>query len=155
MHSDDQLHTASRHLYYEVQQLIRAGQRLLNKQYPDPATQVFILEAWVLHLRCLMEFFWLGNRKGYVHASDYAEDWTEARPAKPEELFMRVNVLAAHISIERQTVLDDNRTWPYVNITNNMLAVLDQFESVARPGLLDIPTWRSTQKAGFTALDLL
>jgi len=151
----DQLQHSSAHVYYELKQLIRAGQRLLNKQYPDDVTRVFILEAWVLHLRCLLEFFWLGNRAGYVHASDYVGDWTSRRPPKPDDLFKRTNVLGAHISIERKTVLEEEPNWNYVHTTQQIVSVMEVFEAAAPPQLLEMPTWRRSLKAGLISLELL
>ena len=95
------------------------------------------LEAFAIHLRSLLDFFYLDAKKAWaddVLAEHYFSDpdeWRTVRPELPQtkidEIKARVATEVAHLTYERNHIAEIEWNWPILEYKRVVLAALDAF----------------------------
>ena len=93
-----------------------------------------LLESFVVHVRALMDFLYNDNPKpDDVIAEDYfenVEEWKQLRPELSETLKQakrRAGKEVAHLTYARLDVTPETKPWRFVDIANEIAAVLNIF----------------------------
>lgn len=160
--TQDQLRSASCVVEYE-RNMLRACARLLSTPHVAQAlgdravmeavgpiivpTQAFsmlgtiqnvLVEGFVLHARCLIEFLYYDPNKTYIRAADYFDrpvTWETARgPKTPlvRDTEARASALAVHVSVRRLELLaDQDKSWDVVAIAQELGALSARFLGLA------------------------
>ena len=147
-----ELEKVAPHVEYEIEAMLCA-----HKQYGATHDRL-ILEAFLIHVRCLHEFFTQPRKQDTdVRAQNYFEfesDWTGACPPMPDvfnrdEMVERLNRRVTHLSTDRARWFERERTenwaWPTQDLET---AILDY----SRAFLLNMP---SDRKEWFKSLPAL
>jgi hypothetical protein len=159
--SEGELRRVSEHLDYElgmmhalsrVQQvsLVKPGSPVSNailkatQAVPDTDPRVFVeatsnalLEAFLIHFRCVLEFLYPKNRPDDVVASDFFNDpdeWERVRGKKKPTLLKdaekRANKEVAHLTYKR-TMNPADKAWNVSEIARELQVVFDKFRQHA------------------------
>lgn len=143
--SDSVLSQASDHLAYEVWMLDSLARELSAWQYNRGPLQYAVLEAFTLHARALLDFFYLPEpprhpRADDVIAEDYLRDvlerWHATRPKRSDLLNKvndRVGKEIAHLTYGRLSVLPIDKGWPAIKIRDELIEILTAFLNLAPP----------------------
>ena len=137
MATDDELKRDAEHLDYEVWMLMESTERLRgDKPLPsDPVARKALLEAWLIHLRLLLEFFRTTKSKpDDLRAVDYFDGHTD-KP-KIEQLApvkdswenrraQEINKALAHIVQDRAKLNTDWNEWDLKLVTSRLTTFFD------------------------------
>jgi len=107
------------HVIYELRAMVAAQQ--LYHADPDSRPGTFALEAFLIHVRCLHEFFTQDERKHpkNMYAWDYfasAAEWASHRPAPAvltPDMVDRLHRRLAHLSRDRVTWASEEKAKPW------------------------------------------
>lgn len=147
-HSEDVLEAMAIHIRYEFDYMNDAAIRVrVAAQDGQPVTGNLFLEAFLLHARNLIEFFFNVRRpwEDDVVALDYAEEWAPPITALAAEvvigtedelgLYRRMSKRLAHISTER--LRSESGMWDVLGIARDLMTVFESFLS----SIGDRATW--------------
>ncbi len=150
----DMMVWAREHLVYEGRMLAFATVRLAERHgvSRDPESNV-LLEAFVMHARCLRDFLW-GEPKSQQPNDAFAADfcapgrWNQERGSIPlilarDGLLHRAGREVAHLSYRRLAVGADSKDWSCREIYDEIAAALQRLAVTALPTRLDEPTRRA------------
>jgi hypothetical protein len=88
--SQDELHSASDHLHYEIWMFTSPAHGLASGISDQSVINNALLESYTLHARILLDFLYAERPKeDDVRAEDFFEDlikWHNAKPQKPEKV---------------------------------------------------------------------
>jgi hypothetical protein len=142
--SDDDLRFLSEHLCYEVEMTYSLA-TWMARGYgkADALAANAVLEAFTIHLRQLIDFFWPGKQR-YLGpppdalAADYFEagEWDRIRPERPDVLSKairrKVGWGVVHLTYGRAWAKPEDKQWPFVELAQALapaiLAFLDHLE---------------------------
>ncbi len=145
VHSDSMLSQVSDHLAYEIWMLDSLARELSSRRLEDGPLQYAVLEAFTLHARALLDFFYLPEAKRILRdddviAEDYLYDapkaWRAVRPERSDLLDNvndRVGKEIAHLTYGRLDVLPIDKGWPALSIRDELLGLVSVFLELARP----------------------
>ena len=132
--TESDLKEASEHLHYEIEMLTSLAYGIGSRIAGESPLANALLESFVVHVRALMEFLYNDNPKpDDVIAEDYfekADDWKQLRPVLSESLKQakrRAGKEVAHLTYARLDVTPETRPWYFVEIANEIAAVLNIF----------------------------
>lgn len=140
----DELRKLSEHLLYELEMTFALASRLDSGAgtVPNPNAMNAEVEAFAMHLRLLIEFFWMDKQQTVerrdAFAADYFEPgvWQRLRPDRPGPLdkrfYKRVGWGAAHLTYNRVDESAKNSWWdvrqhvlPLARVASCFLANVD------------------------------
>ncbi len=144
-HTTEELRKSSNHLHYELQMfqgLVRgmgsgiAGERNVISNS--------LVEAFAIHVRVLIHFFYSSPIKDDVVAEDFIENWEIPNMTEILEVAKdRADKEVAHLTFARLKVTPDQKGWNFLEISNDLQAVINKFiELVPREILGD--RWEDT-----------
>jgi len=132
--TESELQEASDHLYYEIWMLTSLAHGIGTGIAGQGPIANALLESFVVHVRALMDFLYNDNPKpDDVIAEDYfenAEEWRKLRPVLSESLKQakrRAGKEVAHLTYARIEVTPETKPWRFVDIANEIAAVLNTF----------------------------
>jgi hypothetical protein len=144
--SDNERQGACAHLVYEVQMMSHLAEKLSTGELGSGHVPNAVLEAFTIHTRVLLSFLYEDNpRPDDVSAGDYfddPQDWILIRPAKSDLLdlvYGRVNKEVAHLTYGRLSLTEDTRTWQFMDIAEQLIALMNFFYEHAPKHLLTYP----------------
>ena len=126
------------HLFYEVQMTFDLARRLTMGAgtHPDLTLWNAQIEAFTLHLRQLIDFFWCERERfksGDAFAADYFDEgeWATLRPARPaildSALKRKVGWGVAHLTYERAWVTPADKHWDVQNLARALAPAVVRF----------------------------
>jgi hypothetical protein len=128
----EELIAASRHLDYELRMLEETALKLSTRGCGDHVTTNAILESFAMHARSIIWFLY-PQKQRYptdVLAEDYVPTWPQIRPRMPKTLVplaARVNKSVAHLSYDRNDIVDEAKSWLHVQIARDIGEVIRRF----------------------------
>lgn len=132
---------SSEHIRYEYQMFRWLGVRLESRQppiYTDISVSVALnnalLEAFLLHTRNLIEFFFPERpRPTDVIAADFClqNAWEPTAPSLIEEWRFRANKEINHITSRRISGISREKAWNFYAITVELEILVNRFREVA------------------------
>jgi hypothetical protein len=138
--TDKELVDVSEHLLYEIQMLFGTAQAMgtLDLEGENDvrrwAIRNALVESFTVHARILLDFLFSTEPKpDDVIAEDFFDNgstWLQYRPAKTQLLatiHKRVGKEVAHLTYARLAVIPEAKQWHFVNIANQISAVLEKF----------------------------
>lgn len=139
-HTDEELLEYSRnHLLYEFVMFDWVAQNFpAETGYRMSAT----LEAFAVHLRNLIDFFYLPSEKpDDMIAEDFCDPASGWKPGDLSALLgearTRANKEINHITYKRKNDTDPTKWWPVESLINEIHAIEKQFVNTASPKKLD------------------
>jgi hypothetical protein len=137
--SDEELRAVAKHLDYEFWMLTSLAQSMATGISAQGWLTNALLESFVIHFRALVDFFYppLHPKPDDVLATHYFEDsaeWERLRPPLSEALQhgrARAHKEIAHLTYTRLDVTPDKRSWPFVEIANQMEELMQVFRENA------------------------
>ena len=143
--TDDELKTASDHLYYEIQMLRGTMALLATGTTGQSVLSNALIESFTIHARALMDFLYPSGRpqSSDVLAEDFfdAGGWMAIRPDEPAVFGTargRVNKEIAHLTYDRQLVTPELKGWDFVTLGNAILEIMQTFLRAMPQRLLGI-----------------
>jgi hypothetical protein len=141
--TESKLKEASDHLHYEIWMLTSLAHGIGTGIAGQGPIANALLESFVVHVRALMDFLYNDNLKpDDVIAEDYfgnADEWKNIRPALSESLKQakrRAGKEVAHLTYARLDVTPETKPWRFVDIANEIAAILNIFlENVPKSNL--------------------
>jgi hypothetical protein len=142
MRSMGELKGVSNHLRYEVNMLLSSATGLASGVFGEKNTVAnALLEAFVLHLRTIMDFLYPRGRRvkdDDVLASDFfdsAVQWCKIRDKQVgkelrrslENARDRADKEMAHLTYSRLKVTSAEKGWPYIKIANEVRKAIRVF----------------------------
>ncbi len=131
---EKELKEASDHLHYEIWMLTSLAHGIGSGIAGQGPIANALLESFVVHVRVLMDFLYNENPKpDDVIAEDYFEttdEWKRLRPNLSESLKnakRRAGKEVAHLTYARLDVTPETKPWRFVDISNEIVAVLNIF----------------------------
>lgn len=139
---------SSQHLLYEVEMFFHLGHLLMVGQFiaHDPnLTSVLhngIIEAFILHLRNILDFFYTRPRKSDVGATMFYDsgERPETFPAKSallNEAHRRAHKEMSHLTTERHWEGDPKKVWQFAKLMQDVRPLLKAFLETASATRLD------------------
>jgi len=138
--SDKELVDVSEHLLYEIQMLFGTAQAMGTLDLGNEndiriwAIRNALVESFTVHARILLDFLYSSRPKpDDVITEDFFDNgstWLQKRPAKSQLLttiHKRVGKEVAHLTYARLAVTPEAKQWSFVNIANEIGAVLKKF----------------------------
>ena len=149
----EELRQASKHLLYEVTMFRNLSQIMALDGGVKGVLHSALLEAFMIHLRILIEFFYTKKRahQDTMLAGDFfssPEKWRQIRPLLSVSLKKakeRVNQEAAHLTYHRSTILPEDKFWKFGELYLEIEATIRKFEDEVDEELLD-PLWKAQLK---------
>jgi len=149
--SNRELQEASNHLYYEYTMLISLAQGLASGIATKGWLANVMLEAFVIHFRVLLDFFYSETpRNDDIVADDYFDnpsDWGKIKPATTPELLSLAKTRAhkelAHLTYARLGVTPEQGGWPFVEIAKEIQSLMELFLRNVPDNRLG-PPWQAT-----------
>lgn len=140
--TSEELKSMSVHLMYEYAMLDGLARKLAKGEDEELVNNA-LLEAFLIHTRVLLEFFFPAHvREGDVVASDYLgseKAWETIRGDLPGELVeirKRVGKEVAHLTLQRLRIPPDEKRWNFLAIAAAIGGILEKFASAVDPGLI-------------------
>jgi len=137
------LTSAADHLFYEVQMARATALGLLSGLFPIGPLHDAVLEAFVIHARNLVHFFFpQGAQPSDVLAEHYfpeAQTWNAHRGTLPESLAPlrgRANKEVAHLTYDRLALTEETKRWEVVQVLKDLDALVAKFCAAVPPSLL-------------------
>jgi hypothetical protein len=133
--TEQELQQASKDVKYELD-MLAAMRSFLSKGRGETDQTIWnaYIESFVLHLRNLMDFYYLSGRKNsLILAEHYVNDvikWKGGRPAKTsllKDAEQKANNLAAHLTYERLVIINSNWEWKWAAISADLKHVTNCF----------------------------
>lgn len=138
-----ELQAACTHLHYEIKMFRMLGYALLSGIAKDGWLSDALLECFLLHTRCLIDFLYNDNPKeDDIVAGDYFDsqhEWAASRPRATELLIdtkQRINKELSHLTYRRIDTEFSAKDWPIASIVNDLSLALDKFVHGASPNCL-------------------
>jgi hypothetical protein len=126
---------AAQHVAYELG-IFRKIFGAISRSGP---IDVVLLEAFLLHTRNLIEFFFNGAPKGNILPKDFGASAGRDKDAEMQELRSEINQLVSHLTWERVTVHELRpQDWSYSRLERTY----DSIQSKAKLFFLAIPKER-------------
>jgi hypothetical protein len=132
--TESELKEASDHLHYEIWMLTSLAHGIGTGIAGQGPIANALLESFVVHVRALMDFLYNDDpRPDDVIAEDYfgnADQWRKLRPVISESLKhakRRAGKEVAHLTYARLDVTPETKPWRFVDIANEIAAVLNIF----------------------------
>lgn len=129
-----ELKEASEHLHYEIWMLTSLAHGIGSGIAGQGPIANALLESFIVHVRALMDFLYNESpRPDDVIAEDYffkPDEWRQMRPALSELLMLakrRAGKEVAHLTYARLEVTPETKPWPFVEIANEIAAVINIF----------------------------
>jgi hypothetical protein len=147
--SDEVLVNASKHLAYEIQMLDSLARQLQTWALGDGPLKNATLEAFTIHARSILDFFYLPEQNRPLHkdqvlADDYFHDdpstWRSKRPERTpilNEVNNRVNREIAHLTYNRLEMLSIMNKWPALQIRDGLFMILGAFITLVPASRID------------------
>ena len=139
------------HLVYEIQ-MLNANAQVLSTFRADPSEdkdriiQNALIESFAVHARSLLEFLFPETpRPDDVVADDFFDDpsdWHKRRPPMTDLLKTvrrRVGQEVAHLTYARAAITDEQRKWPFVEITVDIDSEIREFANLLPVDLIKPP----------------
>ena len=131
----EELDRATEHLKYEFTMLMAVAHAMASGMSTGGWLTNALLEAFVIHFRALVDFFYPPPQRkpDDVLATDFFVDpteWERMRPPLTDELKRgraRAHKEVAHLTYARQDVTPESKPWPFVEIANQMHALMEAF----------------------------
>jgi hypothetical protein len=130
----NELREASNHLHYEVWMLSSLANGIASGIPGQGPIANALLESFVIHVRAIMDFLYADcPQADDVIAEDFfdnSEQWTKIRPALSQTLSQakrRAGKEVAHLTYARLDVTPETKSWPFVQITNEVSTVINAF----------------------------
>lgn len=148
-HTDAELLEYSRdHLLYEFVMF-----DWVTKNFPGEMgySMSAMVEAFAIHLRNLIDFFYLPSEKpDDVLAEDFCDPASDWKPGVPSPLLsdakIRANKEINHITYKRKSDADPTKWWPVESLINEIYAIEKQFANRASSKKLDDVVRQYVQK---------
>jgi hypothetical protein len=156
LYSKEKLDEVSEHLEYEVTMFFKTAILLHDLQCGVLKSEILILknlliESFVIHARNLIFFLYPlspneNNRKykkkdddilaaDIICVKDYWKEKYPDRPTNLDDVYVRTNKLAAHLTYSRIQFSKEKKDWEYLKIANTLGADLkDFFDIISEPG---------------------
>jgi hypothetical protein len=137
--SRDDLKRSLEHLEYEYGMLMAVAQAMASGISSSGWLTNALLESFVIHFRALVDFFYPqpNSKPDDVLATHFFSDpakWEQARPPLTDELKrgrVRAHKEIAHLTYARLAVTPDTKPWNFVEIANQMQALMHAFRQAA------------------------
>lgn len=150
MSDEELLAYSGEHIFYEVRMFfwlaLALARRTITVTAPTPEDPHWfrcnLIEGFVLHLRNLLEFIFLGYPKDkHLVAAQFCKPgkWTEVRPALSEVLkraWGRADKEMVHLTTERISGTPPEKEWDFIGIADEMAPPLRLLVCVAEPSKL-------------------
>jgi hypothetical protein len=146
-YADDQLRSASYHVYYEVNMVVDTANALQSGAGHDPTTKNALLESFGVHARALIDFLmFTRSDKDDVYAALYFAkgDWTTPTlPAALDPVRGDVNKHFAHVTFTRlqfdpTATIQQRKEWDVLPIAKALCESIDkEFYAKVDKALLD------------------
>ncbi len=135
--SGDRCNSISEVLRYEVKMLAELA--LLAPKLKGTPLGNACIEAFAIHLRCLLEYFFKGSRRS---ATDVVADeffrardgWKGERGKKGQylgEVETRIGKLVAHMTIDRLDITEEAKKWDLDKLRDEAFDLVQRFMSAA------------------------
>lgn len=102
-----------------------------------------LIEAFAIHARCLIEFFFYSPHPTYVRGADFFADplaWSDRRPSRTRavsEAEEKASALAAHVSVRRIELIEaGEKSWDFDAVFTDLDIVWRMFLEHALPDRL-------------------
>jgi hypothetical protein len=149
--SEEDLRLLSEHLHYEIQMTFDLASVVLTGGYATahPILRNAMVEAFTIHVRQLIDFFWSGRTRRNprdAFAADYfdSHEWVSIRPNRPrelgEDLWQKVGWGVVHLTYGRAHVTAEQKEWRPVEICVALTPAVLCFVDNVDPSKLD-PAW--------------
>jgi hypothetical protein len=130
--SNESLRNASNFLHYELGMFQKCSQGLASGILGIGPLQNAVLEAFTIHVRALLDFFYPGKSPwpDDVLAEHFIPDWAIRRPAISDLLLKahsRVGKEVAHLTYTREKVTPETKPWDFIGIERDMSVIIDAF----------------------------
>jgi hypothetical protein len=138
--SDEEMRRAAEHLEYEFWMLTAVAEAMASGISSQGWLTNALLESFVIHFRALVDFFYPppNPKSDDIQAAHYFDDpteWELMRPPLSDELKRgraRAHKEIAHLTYARLEVTRDTKPWPFVEIANQMQALMGDFRKGSR-----------------------
>jgi hypothetical protein len=121
--------------------IIKSSQSNLEEDDTLRVTNNAFIEAFGVHVRALLDFFYSKGQDDDVVAAHFFESpsvWENSRPLKSKEdlqkIKNRVNKEIAHLTYARQDV--KSKLWPFTEIQNDLNRIAEVFKRQVSKDLL-------------------
>jgi hypothetical protein len=145
----EDLRLLSEHLCYEVEMTFHLADWLI--QFAQPWSFPLhnaVLEAWTVHLRQLIEFFWpqgdrrVGDNPDALAADFFEEsEWERLCPERPEVLGeairQKIGWGVVHLTYGRAWSKPDDKGWDFVGLSTALAPAVIALVDNVEPGKLD------------------
>jgi len=142
--SDENLLKASEHLAYEFWMIDSLARKLKAEEASDDPMKNAMLEAFTVHARSILDFFYLPENQRRIPkpddmlADDYLHEdrnrWRSQRPTRTailDQVNDHVNKEIVHLCYGRIDALAIMKEWPALQIRDDLFEILDDFLSKA------------------------
>lgn len=130
----DYLRRASVEIWYEYSMFCQLAKGLASGVFEEGLVRNATLEAFLLHARTLIEFFYNASpRRDDIVAQDFmpiSVTWTEICPPIStvlENVRQRAGKHLAHLTYDRLEVKPETKPWPFLEILSGVAAPLRVF----------------------------
>lgn len=131
----EKLYDTSIPLNYEFRMFKTLTQGMASDVFGQGAINNAVLESFTLHARIMLDFLYATNKvqEDDVIAEDYFDNpsqWKGVRPSKTENLEIihrRVGKEIAHLSYARLEITNEEKSWPFIKIYEDINNAFDAF----------------------------
>ena len=140
LRSDEVLARVASHLDYEYWMVMALAQAMASGISEKGWLTNALLESFVIHVRALVDFFYppANAKPDDVFAIDFFDDpaeWEGIRPPLSENLQRgraRAHKEIAHLTYARLDVTPEAKSWPFIDIANEMGVLMQEFRKSAK-----------------------